>query len=140
MNEPPGFERRAVLAQDPSKFPEVNADNCIVNYNPNPEPIGVPENSCENLVPRAHNANVGDGKVPAGSKLIKAQGTQQVSSSSAEGSVQKIAKEIERIGNILGLKVVQNEKINTKKDTRLKTTKKPVHRDRPPKRGTGTQQ
>ena len=140
MQEPPGFERRVVLAQDPSQFPEVNADNCLVTYNPNPEPIGLQENSCENHVPKVDNANVGDGKIPNCSKVIKAQKTQQCSSSSAEGSVQKIAKEVERIGNILGLTVVQNEKINANKVTRLKKTKKPVHRDRPPKRGTGTQQ
>jgi len=138
--EPPGFERRVVLAQDPSKFPVVNADNCIENFNSNPEPIGVQETYDENRVTRTQNANAGDGKIPAENKLIKTQGAQQTSSSSTEGSVQKIAKEIERIGNILGLKVVQNGKINANKDMRLKTTKKPLHRDRPSKRGTGTQQ
>jgi len=140
MQEPPGFERRAALTQGPSQLPEVNDNNCLDTPNSNLEPREVQEDSCENHVPKVDNVHDGADKIPKCSKGIKAQETQQCSCSSAEGSIQKIAKEVDRIGKILGLTVVQNEKINANRATRLKTTKKPVHRDRPPKCGKGAQQ
>jgi len=140
MTEPPGFERRDVLTQDPSKSIKVNADNCIAKFNSNNESVEVQEASGENREPRTHNTNDGAEKIHAENKLNKVKGAQQTSSSSTEGSVQRIAKEIERIGNILGLKVVQNGKLIAKEDKRLKTTNKLAHRDRKSKCGPGTQQ
>jgi len=136
MQEPPGFERRVALSQDPSQVPERNANNCVATPNSSLEPKDVQEDSYGKNASKVDNIDDGTEKITKCSKGIKAKETQQCSCNSAEDSIQKITKEVDRIGKILGLTVVQN----ANRPTSLKTTKKTVHRVRPPKCGKGTQQ
>ena len=77
--------------------------------------------------------------MPKYSEVVKQQRVQQCSLNTSDDSVQKIAREAERIGKILGLTVVQNEKAVANRTTSLKKNKRPLHRERPPKRVTGAQ-
>jgi len=126
VQEPPGFERRDMLSQDPRNCSVANAGDCLDAHNSTTEPLDVQVPSRVNKEPNKEsnsgNANTQHPKL------------QQSSSNTSEDSVGRIAKEVERIGKVLGLTVVQNKKTVTKRALSLKKVKKPLHREGPPKR------
>ena len=126
VQEPPGFERRAMSSQDPRNCLEANAGNCLDTFNPN---LDIQDNSHANKEPKNGTEKVKATYVKAAKfrEATKNHEMQQSISSTADDSTGKIAKEAERIGKILGLTVIQSKKADAKRAPSVKKNKKPLN-------------